>query len=218
MFNKATGVELTALNAACSRYQSSCIHVPVKRSHLTFPATNLSCHTFTDVLGERTLHRGLAPMESHERMDEFTLSAEQRQDDNGGAESDGGGGSGATCDRGRGRNSSSGGLSLDSSHQLSASQPIGGGYKPRYTIAPEHVGIAARAKEMEALRSDCVRRRRDYEAQSQWRAARGAAPSAGVTCIVRLYSIATRIYESSTGNPPTEPRMILKQPALYSVN
>ena len=123
--------------------------------------------TRADLVGYRRGH-GLAPMESELRMDEFTLKEDGKEaatrrtateitnddpdaakngwlEDDGGDEDDDGAGLGTT----------------DAS----------GFYRPRYKPAPEHVGIAQRAREMEASREDRVERRR--EAEAQWRAARG---------------------------------------------
>lgn len=91
--------------------------------------------------------QGLAPMESEGRMDEFTICFEEQNDED-------------VKDKEGGR----GGEKKEHSDSV---------YRPRYKPAPDHVGIAQRAKEMEALRSDRVQRRREMEAQSQWRAARG---------------------------------------------
>jgi hypothetical protein len=83
-------------------------------------------------------------MESEGRMDEFTVALPDEEEDKNNDAGEG---------EGEGEDATS--------------------YRPRYTPAPEHLGIAQRAKEMEALREDRVRRRREVDAESQWRAARG---------------------------------------------
>lgn len=102
--------------------------------------------------------QGLAPMESVTRMDEFMGT-------------DGGG-------------KKSGGASITNLADAASTSDDGYDeesedirrYLPRYVPAPAHVGIAAKAREMDALREDRVLRHRELEAHAQWPAARGVPP------------------------------------------
>lgn len=119
--------------------------------------------TRADMVGYRRGH-GLAPMENEERMEEFTLSLPTGEGEGeGGGEEDTQGVHRGQAVRG------GGGGGADDVGAFSS-------YRPRYAPAPEHVGIAQRVREMEALREDRVQRRREVETvtqQRQQRAARG---------------------------------------------
>ena len=133
--------------------------------------------TRADLVGFRRGY-GLAPMESEERMDEFTLNRDQSRQ------------SMPTGTKGKETNhedededkdeddqvvddAARDGWLADGSSGTVESVDASESYRPRYVLAPEHVGIAQRASEMLALREDRVRRCREVEAESQWRAARG---------------------------------------------